>query len=180
MIFSQLVHKDVEKIVNYYGHRNPETILEDCGVTILPVDSEAHTLGFISKILDKDFIFINPKLNDTIKKIVFAHELGHFIYHKNISDKFSPILTIGKQELQANVFAAHLLLSDSNILSSIDEELSIHDIAETYNVTENLVLIKLNEMHKLGFNVKPQICDNNIFKNIDAQNPIYWNSDLID
>ena len=58
--------------------------------------------------------------------------------------------TDGKQEYEANLFAAELLISDSDILELSD--CSTAEIARNLNTDENLICIKLSSMNKRGYN----------------------------
>ena len=82
-------------------------------------------------------------LNSTIshqgkKNFVVAHEVGHFILHKNITPLFSDTVKTlsewhkkGKQEQQANEFASELLMPEDLYRNKVkDRKLSIQLIEE--------------------------------------------------
>lgn len=53
-------------------------------------------------------------------------------------------------EYEANAFAAHLIIDDDDIYSMSKEKYDVVQMAKMLNVNINLVLIKLQELNKLG------------------------------
>jgi len=97
----------------------------------------------------KKIIHINENLDHYLKRQVCAHELGHAVLHKSINsffwDKCTFMLT-NKIEVEANLFAAELLIKDDDIISNYGHNLEY--IAACCCVTENLVEYKLRLFHK--------------------------------
>lgn len=112
-------HK-MRRLLNYYiritGTRDPLEIAKSIGIGIA-----IFTLGNIAgnyKLLKrKRWIFINEDIpsDSPLFRIVVAHELGHAILHRKENCAFiksrTLLLTSGI-EREANIFAAHLLISD--------------------------------------------------------------------
>ena len=57
-------------------------------------------------------------------------------------------------EYEANAFAAHLLIENDTIYSLSREKYDVAQIAKMLNLNINLVLIKLQELNKLGYDYK--------------------------
>lgn len=81
------------------------------------------------------YIVINDELDTVTKTVVCAHELGHDMLHRELSDggirESTLFLENNKTEREANLFAANILISDSDIL----EELSYHDNASAVSAS---------------------------------------------
>ncbi|WP_446715356.1 ImmA/IrrE family metallo-endopeptidase [Caloramator sp. Dgby_cultured_2] len=74
-----------------------------------------------------------------------AHELGHAIFHSSISDIFLHEYTLfprGRYEIDANRFAAELLINDKEFDKHQFESMTIEQIALYFNVPKELVKYK--------------------------------------
>lgn len=112
-------HK-IKRLINYYikitGTRDPAEIASSIGIkiAILPLGNIAGNYQLINR---KRWILINEDIppDSAFFKIVIAHELGHAIFHRKENCAFiknrTLLLTSGI-EREANIFAAHLLISD--------------------------------------------------------------------
>lgn len=84
--------------------------------------------GFLERIGNKWCIFINQNENELRKRFTIAHELGHFVKHRDkymISGSSTPDLvffrdnSIDPVEKEANDFAADLLMPKDIFISKI-------------------------------------------------------------
>lgn len=69
------------------------------------------------------YIFINQELPDSTKTMVMAHELGHALMHRKQNCYFirnKTFLLNSKIEIEANQFAAELLIPDSVVFENRD------------------------------------------------------------
>jgi len=112
-------------IINEHRERAPveiKEILKKLGIVVREVDFDRSISGSIEKSDDGTFIIsVNSADSLTRKRFTMAHELGHYILHR---DKIGNGITdnrlyrasnanyyIGnKEETQANQFAANLLM----------------------------------------------------------------------
>lgn len=71
--------------------------------------------GYYKYLKRHKCIYINSDLEDSFSKVVMAHELGHAVLHLKENCAFMSrhtLLLTSKIERQANLFAAHLLITD--------------------------------------------------------------------
>lgn len=112
-------HK-MRRLLDYYiritGTRDPLEIAKSIGIgiAIFPLGNIAGNYKLLKR---KRWIFINEDIppDSPLFRIVVAHELGHAILHRKENCAFiksrTLLLTSGI-EREANIFAAHLLISD--------------------------------------------------------------------
>ena len=128
------IAKLCEKLSEKHDSRNPFEIaaLEGIQLRFCP---EFQTLkGMYKVILGQRFIFINGNLKRREAREVLAHELGHDALHREmaessiVQDHFLLDMRL-KPEYEANLFAAHLLLDDKEVVEILKEGLSLEECA---------------------------------------------------
>lgn len=92
-------------------------------------------------------------------RMVCAHELGHDVLHRDIAKgeglkEFVIFNMKDTTEYEANAFAAHLIIDDDDIYSMSKDKYDVVQMAKMLNVNINLVLIKLQELNKLGYDFR--------------------------
>lgn len=112
-------HK-TKRLIQYYkritGNCDPVKIAEYAGIriAILPLGEIAGNYILLKR---KRWIFVNDNIpsDSPLFKVVVAHELGHALLHRRENCAFikshTLLLTSGI-EREANIFAAHLLITD--------------------------------------------------------------------
>lgn len=168
------IYEDVLNLIKTYKTRDPREILEGRGVHLLPFKEDTKLLGMYKIILESRFIFYNPNVDYRILNMVFAHELGHDIYHqenaKETMVEYELFDIKSEMEIEANIFAAHLLLDENKLMEDIVEGYTYNELASMHDVNANLMIFKLNEMHRMGMPIRkegPNQAD--FFKKIDGK-----------
>ncbi len=90
------------------------------------------------------YLVINSNLDSNSQRIVCSHELGHAILHPKFNTPFMrkhTLFSVDKIEIEANTFAAYLLIPDESLFDSYNQ-MTIFDIAALYNVPIELVELK--------------------------------------
>lgn len=112
-------HK-VKRLIQYYkritGICDPVKIAKHAGISIaiLPLGEIAGNYILLKR---KRWIFINDNipLDSPLFRVVAAHELGHALLHRKENCAFiknQTLLLTSGIEREANLFAAHLLITD--------------------------------------------------------------------
>lgn len=111
------IKRRVKNLEKKYGIKNPYSLCSKLKIKILYLDL-GEIKGIYKKVLTNKFIVINEKLDEFCQKVVLAHELGHAILHNSkevqtlkdydLFPRFS-----NRIELEANTFAAELLIDDT-------------------------------------------------------------------
>lgn len=107
----------VNEILNHPEKINPYELCEMFGIEVIS-DKPIHQDGYLVCCDGMKLIFISARItNPHRRKFIIAHELGHFLMHRdglfccsNITDYGSTIVNSSMQENEANSFASELLL----------------------------------------------------------------------
>lgn len=166
------IYTDVQKLIGQYKTRNPRDMLEGRGVFLIPFESPTKLLGMYKIIKRNRFVFYNPYVDDRIVNMVLAHELGHDIYHKEEvklgSAEYELFDIKTEMEIEANIFAAHLLVDENSLIEDIREGYTYNQLASLYDVNVNLMIFKLNEMHRMGMPIVKNEANSKFFTDIDG------------
>lgn len=153
--------KDSLAVVKKYWNSAPvdvAAISQELGVGVLRAALPNNISGFIKKDGGGYMIVVNGNHSTTRQRFTIAHELGHYIYHRDLLDGGvgdtlafraegtplpNPKITL-QHERQANTFAANLLMP--NHLIDKLKKLGIGTVealAQALGVSEEAMRIKL-------------------------------------
>jgi hypothetical protein len=173
------IYEDSQNLIKKYNTRDPKEILQGRGVFLIPFQTPTTILGMYKIIMRNRFVFYNPFVDERIINMVLAHELGHDIYHKKEAKdgvaEYELFDINTEMEIEANIFAAHLLLDENKLMDDIKEGYTYQQLASLYDVNVNLMIFKLNEMHRMGLPVNKNIADSKFFTKIDGRDEFYGN-----
>lgn len=148
------IYKKVQELVKQFNTRDPLELAGFLGVQVKVMRETKSLLGVYSVISGCPYIFI-PENVGYLKKTILAHELGHHELHADHVKEgaafhenrvFYPMTPL---ELEANIFAAHLLIPDEEIYQLIREAEDDRELAGLLEVDLNLLHLKISEMAKM-------------------------------
>lgn len=142
------IQSKVYDLSKKYGTRNPFELAEFLNINVIHWDLHDEINGFYQYEKRNQIIFLNNKLSNVNQFVVCAHELGHAVLHRRSSMPFMrsyTLFSIDKIEVEANKFAAYLLIPDESLFDSY-EQMTIYDIATLYNVPVKLAELKFKEL----------------------------------
>lgn len=140
----------VRKIVAKYKTRDPFEIADVMGVVTITEDLSGSTNGFYFYHNRSGVICIDSKLSEEMARVVCAHELGHYVLHREDNSVFLKSFTFyttNKSEIQANRFAAHLLVPDETLLEYRDFGFSVNQVASDLGLPVNILELKLADCY---------------------------------
>lgn len=130
-----------EETYRKYGTTNPAIIARTLGLRVLEEDLK----GRLREVYFGDSIVIRRDLSPVEKREMLAHALGHHLMHAgNHFAMQKRVYSFGNyHEKQADVFAACLLVPEDRLEDQLRKKLPIHELAEHFRVTENLIRLRL-------------------------------------
>ena len=159
MIDSFYIYSKATEMVKQTGTRNPMKIASEIGVMLRYSEELDKLLGLYTYRWKHRIILLNDKMEEIMARMVCAHELGHDALHRDIAkgDGLKEFVLFNMKdttEYEANAFVAHLIIDDDDIYSMSKDKYDVVQMAKMLNVNINLVLIKLQELNKLGCNFR--------------------------
>ena len=142
------------KLVRKHKTSDPFELAKRLGIIVKFRSDFVRQRGASVIILGNRIIFINANLSDQMQRMVCAHELGHLLLHRAAYGKAAWVLNhelfdIRNQlEYEANVFAANLLIDESEMFDYLNEGYTIVAVASSLGVNVNMLVLKLVEMNK--------------------------------
>ena len=176
MIDSVEIYRQADRMVEKHGTRNPETIAKELGIMIIESDDFTDLLGMYTVRWHHRIMLLNRMMEYYLRLMVIGHELGHDARHRQLAmaegmKEFTLFNTKDKTEYEANAFAAHLLLENDAVYELAREGFTTSQIASKLNTHPDLLLIKVQEMNRLGYDFKlPVEPDSCFFKKIRCDN----------
>jgi len=140
-----LVNYVVDGLLEQYGSRNPFELCDFLDIKIFVHPLGKRINGFYQRTEDGiEVIHINSSIDDSKKKYICAHELGHALLHTDLNIHFLLEHTLAvknKYELAADKFAALLLIHD-DLLKQYPEYYNLEQVAASESLPLELLKLK--------------------------------------
>ena len=147
--------KKSQYLIEKFGTRDPFEIAERLGYYVKLINTKKQK-GFCKILLNNYFIFINANMSPQMQRMTWAHELGHLLLHRDAlrSQIFLAEMELfnitDRRELEANQFAASLLIDDEELLQILQEGNDVVTAASMMDVNVNMLMVKLLTMNRNG------------------------------
>lgn len=158
---SNEIRKKVRKLVRKHRTSDPFELCEIMCDIFEAVDfgkSETAVKGMT--FVNRQIVLIkyNENLSRILLYFIVAHELGHVVLHKGYQESYTDNVFFNDavdMELEANMFAAELLLGDSKELyeEMRDCDMTMFQLAAKHKVPYELLAYKLMIMEDEGYDV---------------------------
>jgi len=145
--------REAEKLLKKYQIDSAPINVEDLArreeCTLVLFDGQDGVSGMLKRTGDKTIIAVNSSHPETRKRFTIAHEIGHLICHQDRNifvDQSKRVnfrngrssLAIDQEEMEANAFAATLLMPKALIKQEANALLSEGAITQVDELIENL------------------------------------------
>ena len=153
---SLLIHQQANDLVQNFGTRNIKKIALNVGMEISETDCFHELLGLFAFQWHNHMVFINQRIDKYTKQMVCGYAVGHYLEHPNLNSVKKFIAIKDKHIIlhEQNAFASHLMLDSDEVYQMTKRGLDAAQIAATKGIHLNLVLVKLLELHHLGYDLR--------------------------
>lgn len=134
---------DIEKLIQYIP-----------GVKLEYADMDSTLSGSLSKQGEFWLIKVNKVHSKTRQRFSIAHELGHFVYHKDDENEFVDStffrgMTSDNFENTANRFASELLMPEDQVRQLIEKDnvRRVSELASRFGVSSAAMLYRVKELN---------------------------------
>ncbi|MBF7097441.1 ImmA/IrrE family metallo-endopeptidase [Alkalibacter mobilis] len=172
----EYISREAKKIIHQYKTDDPESLCRHMNISLIFASmgsGSADCKGFYLIQSRKQVIVVNNDLPEKIQKIIIAHEIGHAVLHKKISKlkafhDFALFDETSIFEYEANIFAADVLMNDSEVLDLLNDDISFFQAARRLDVPAELLDFKFRILKRKGYKVvdPPFVSNSNFLKNI--------------
>ena len=165
---SAFIHQAANELVKNAGTRNIKQIARSCSLDISETSRIKDMLGLLSLYFDKPLILINRQLDKQTKQMVCGYALGHYLEHQLLMDlhTLNKFLTIKDKHIllyEHNAFTSHLMLDSDEVYQMTKRGLDAAQIAAAKGIHLHLVLVKLLELHRLGYDLRYYHAQHHVF-----------------
>ncbi|WP_392885976.1 ImmA/IrrE family metallo-endopeptidase [Eubacterium limosum] len=135
----------IRKIVKKYGTNDPFELADCLGAITITAPLKDGTRGFYDYYKRNGIICIDENLSDEEARMVCAHELGHFILHRKVNSvllKNTTLLNTNRYEIEANRFAAYLLIPTQYLMEYAEYGYTIDQLACIFRVSREFMELR--------------------------------------
>lgn len=155
----EIIYDKANAIVKYCGTRDTLRIARELGIHVHFNNDVCDLLGMYTYFRKERHILLNADMEPMVLQMVCGHEIGHDRLHRdlarnlNILQEFQLFDIRNDAEYEANAFAAHLIIDDDELIDLMKQGYNEVQLAACMGTNVNLMLIKLNEMNKMGYHL---------------------------
>ncbi|SFP40998.1 protein of unknown function [Oscillibacter sp. PC13] len=176
IIRSEEIYNKAKSIVRCCGTRDTLKIARELGIYVHFMDNFTDLLGMYTYRHKERHILLNSGMEDMVMQMVCGHEIGHDTFHRNLAkgnDALPEFVLFDmrtKHEYEANAFASHVIIDDDELIENMRQGYDVVQLSSIMGTNINLMLIKLNEMNRLGWNLNlPYVPHSDFLKNITPE-----------
>ena len=156
---SYQIYEKARALVRRCETNEPARIARELGIRVYDVPDLTDLLGMYVYRWKHRMILMNPNINRTLYRMVLAHEIGHDQLHRGLAaggdlKEFELFNMTNMTEYEANACAAHILIDEDEMLELFRNGYDLAQTASSLCVNINLLLIKAQEMNRMGMNLK--------------------------
>ena len=158
--FIEQLATDVIQLTNAYNGRNITLtqLAKSLGLKIYKAVFSNNEINGMLKIENGKYnIYVNMQQRDTRQRFTIAHEIAHFLIHREIILKEKGSILYRKDfystseiETQANMLAAALLMPRELVLNAWHNLNDIDEVAEIFGTSREATYIRLNNLGVLN------------------------------
>lgn len=133
---------------------DPARVARALGIQVLHAELDPDVAGAIRRAGGQATIYLSESDHPNRKRFTCAHEIGHFVKHRDDADAFEYIdwrdgassMGVDEDERYANAFAAALLMPEKHVRRLRGEGMGEVAMARTFGVSEAAMVNRLKNL----------------------------------
>lgn len=154
---NELIISKADRLVNHCGSRNADILASELGITIKERAFKKQKGAYLT-LARNPFIFLKRDLEEPMRSIVILHEIGHHMLHRDMAQAFHEFsifdMSGNAMEYEANLFAAQIMLPDTEVIDYIKQGFTVAQIASAMHSDINLVALKGITLAMQGYDLQ--------------------------
>lgn len=152
----QRSHAAAQELWDQYGTRDPERLYKPLGLSLYTCPDFQELRGMYVLVEHRPCVFIKADLSRPHRQLILTHELGHHLLHQDllaglkILQDHSFMDMASQPEIEANLFAADLLIADQDFLDLAEAGSSLDQLAASFGQPAGLIQAKASLLHWQG------------------------------
>ena len=178
-MLTRAIKQEAHRLKMKYQTTDPYDICTSMDIQVIkrPMGASAQSCkGFFLVSSRCKLIVINSDLPESIQRIIIAHELGHAVLHSDSAisafHEFAMFDDTDRMEYEANVFAAEFMLSDDEVMESLEMQMDFFQMARCLYVPPELLDFKLRILQRQGIKIKAPYIAHGDFLKRDLGQPL--------
>lgn len=153
---AETISRKADELVRRCGTRDTLRIAEDIGIYLHHIDGLKELLGMYTYRHKERHVLLNSNMDYITTQMVCVHEIGHDVLHRDRAkggmglQEFTLFDIRSEMEYEANAFVAHLRIPDAELIELMGQGYDVVAISAMMQTNVNLMLIKLNELNRMG------------------------------
>lgn len=138
------IKKIVKRLIKKHNTNNVYELINILNIKLFELPFEEE-IGMYRFLKNNKVIIISENLDEITKKFILTHELGHAILHRKENCfylKHNTFTKVSTYEVEANRFAAELLIDDEELKTCIENGYTIEQTASYFGVPTELINYK--------------------------------------
>ena len=156
----ETIEKEVAYLIKKFSTRDPFKLCDELNIIVKYKSLCPQIKAFFFYQSRIKTIVLNTELDAELQRILCAHELGHAVLHSKFlaeSRGFGELKLFDSEtvtEYEANIFAAELLVDDSELLDLLKSgEYSFFQLASILYVPAELLDFKIRALSAKGYEI---------------------------
>lgn len=133
---------------------DPARVAHALGIEVLHAELDPDVAGAIRGVGDQATIYLSESDHPNRKRFTCAHEIGHFVWHRQNPNAFQYIdyrdgassIGVDDDERYANAFAAALLMPEKHVRRLRSQGLDGTAMARTFGVSQAAMVNRLKNL----------------------------------
>lgn len=156
----KIASEAAKELIDDQGTRDLKRLYKARDLVLYECPDFDELKGMYAQVGGRRCVFVKSDLPQNLKNLILAHELGHDMLHQELLDQVkiledASFVDMGSgPEIEANLFAAELLIDDASFLEMAQAGYSLSQMAASFGQREELLALKALILERQGYDLR--------------------------